>query len=368
MVWFLWSLTYVTSSREALNASGYTVERFLNEETWVTHTTLFKYALIVPSAAHFLRGTFLSLGFVHAQNDLIIIMFAYPSVLLIIWSLTFLLVHVRDVKRLAFLLSSSLCVVILLVRVVVGMQEILPVCFVWVHLIRRFVLSVPEKLRNRDTISRGRSSSIRRLPKETGAKNLNLQGRSSTIRRLSKETGAKNLNLQLVGNSVNTNSVNTNSVNTNSVNTNSVNTNSDKLDGAGGYRTGKPQSPAISPSTNSSKATTDSELMRSTKETAVRSKETATETGETDGVRGSSPSGPSHASSAPGSPMSNAAESPRTKHSKMRMRILEELYFTEKTSLDKDPKSSFFRDAIESAVIAFFGMMSTYDKTEVDIK
>ena len=48
---------------------------------------LFKYFFIIPMLLHFFRGCFLSssYGFVHAQNDLIVITIAYPMLLVLIW-------------------------------------------------------------------------------------------------------------------------------------------------------------------------------------------------------------------------------------------------------------------------------------------
>ncbi|CAD7974972.1 unnamed protein product [Amoebophrya sp. A25] len=94
ILWMLVSLLALFSDKKALLLTGFDAERFSDDDMWRKHIALFKFNFIIPMGLHFLRGAFFSrnLGFKHAVTDSLVVALFYPLLLLLIWTVTFVLV------------------------------------------------------------------------------------------------------------------------------------------------------------------------------------------------------------------------------------------------------------------------------------
>jgi len=106
--WNIWmlsaSMTMVTP--EGLSHAGFSTRRFRDQERWKAMVLAFKYTLFFWQGTHFIRGC-ISLGWGHAQNDLIAITILYPMLLCFVWTSTFVSVALSRLG--ASLLTTVSC-------------------------------------------------------------------------------------------------------------------------------------------------------------------------------------------------------------------------------------------------------------------
>jgi len=91
--WSIWLLlTAIDVSRpKSLGVAGFTMLLVTDNTHWKAECTLFKFTIFFWQLLHFLRGC-VALGPAYAQNDLIVISLLYPTLLCVVWTMTFIVV------------------------------------------------------------------------------------------------------------------------------------------------------------------------------------------------------------------------------------------------------------------------------------
>lgn len=135
----LWMLVAAVLALSHPEKSGFDATNRFRGKTWTEMASLFKYTFIMAIICHFARGCSKSqIGFVNAQNDLLVLVLAYPLLLSSIWIFTWAaLVAPRKLFLCAGLLLTF--VLGLLVCWKARMFRSASVLLVWLHLMRHLL-------------------------------------------------------------------------------------------------------------------------------------------------------------------------------------------------------------------------------------
>jgi lipase ATG15 len=133
--------------------------RLIEDDDWREMSTLFKYWFLVPSAFHFVRGCF-KFGFVGAQNDLLVIVCAYPLLLVTVWTVVWAVVVAPGAQLLlagvvgCLSLASSIC------TFACSQEALGATIMVWLHLMRQYLKMFKGHASKKDSVVPDRSDNL----------------------------------------------------------------------------------------------------------------------------------------------------------------------------------------------------------------
>jgi len=112
--------------------------RLIEDDDWREMATLFKYWFLVPTMIHFARGC-VKFGFVGAQNDLLVIVCAYPLLLVTVWTIVWAVVVAPGANLLLAGAAGSLSLASTICSVAVPGRQVGATIVVWLHLMRQYL-------------------------------------------------------------------------------------------------------------------------------------------------------------------------------------------------------------------------------------
>mmetsp|Transcript_17962 Transcript_17962/g.50898 ORF Transcript_17962/g.50898 Transcript_17962/m.50898 type:complete len:648 (+) Transcript_17962:3-1946(+) len=122
-------------------------ERPLDHRALTEMAILFKFTFLVPTVLRFAWGC-LKLGFMDAQNDLLVIFFTYPLLLWTVWTMVWAVVvapgkrHLLAAIAMCLSLASTICSA-------VGTRQVAAAIVVFLHLMRRYLLLLHQQKNQR---------------------------------------------------------------------------------------------------------------------------------------------------------------------------------------------------------------------------
>jgi len=133
--WMLVSCFLVLQNPEL---SGMQWRRLSEEDEWHEMTALFKYSFLMPMLLHFARGI-MKFGFAGAQNDLIVVVCAYPLLLTAVWTVVWAVVVAPRKRTLLAGMAGSSAVAWVVCLHGGSYNKVAALLVVWLHLMRQFL-------------------------------------------------------------------------------------------------------------------------------------------------------------------------------------------------------------------------------------
>jgi len=178
-IWFFVCCFIVLQSPEL---SGFDRRRRHSEdEDWKEMAVLFKYTFILPTMLHFVRGS-IKFGFVAAQNDLLVIVCAYPLLLVTVWTIVWAVVVAPGKWLLlagvagSLALTSAICTI-------VGLHKVGAAVVIWLHLMRQYLKFFKARKAHARSTARQRNVAAkqRKFPRQISSTQPSSQSESEAI-------------------------------------------------------------------------------------------------------------------------------------------------------------------------------------------